>query len=91
MAREYRQEIGHRIRRRRMAFGMMQNDLAEKVQMPQAHISRLERGAFEAINPERLTAIARVLHTTTDYLLGLSDDPGPIVEEEEEQEQTTTV
>lgn len=67
-------QIGERIRRRRMALGMMQTDLAEAVQMPQEHISRFERGKFMAINPERLIAIARALKTTTDYLLLLTEE-----------------
>jgi transcriptional regulator with XRE-family HTH domain len=70
--------MGRRIRRKRMMLGMMQIELAEKIGMPQEHISRLERGQFVAINPEKLVAIAETLKTSTDFLLGLSDDPGEV-------------
>jgi hypothetical protein len=30
------------------------------------------------MNPEKLVALAQVLSTTTDYLMGLSDAPGTI-------------
>lgn len=78
MDEKLQREIGRRIRRRRMALGLMQVDLAAMVEMPQEHVSRLERGQFVSINPERLVAIAQALQTTTDYLLGLSDEAGPV-------------
>lgn len=45
--------------------------------MPQEHISRFERGNFMAINPERLIALAKVLQTSTDYLLLVTDKDAP--------------
>jgi transcriptional regulator with XRE-family HTH domain len=72
--------IGERIRRRRMSMGLIQKTLAERTHMPQAHISHFERGQFETINPEKLIALASALQTTTDFLLGLSEDAGPLVE-----------
>lgn len=67
--------IGERIRRRRMALGMMQNDLSDAVDMPQGHISRLERGRFVTIHPDHLVDIAQALKTSTDFLLGLTTEP----------------
>ena len=86
MERPFQQEIGRRMRRRRMALGLMQNDLAERAQIPQAHVSRFERGDFDTMNPERLAMLARALRTTTDYLLGLSDEAGPTEDEDNELE-----
>ncbi len=71
-------EIGYRVKRRRMALGWSQTQLAERMHMPQGHISRLERGKYAAVNPEKLVTLAQMLSTTTDYLLGLSKDPGAI-------------
>jgi transcriptional regulator with XRE-family HTH domain len=71
-------KIGYRVRRRRMALGWNQTELASRMHMPQGHISRLERGKYAAVNPEKLRTLAQILSTTTDYLLGLSDDPGAI-------------
>jgi len=66
--------MGERIRRRRMAFGWNQGQLAEKIQMPQGHISRFEKGQYVAINPEKLVAIAEALEVSTDWLLGLTSE-----------------
>jgi len=71
-------QIGYRVRRRRMALGWSQTQLAACMHMPQGHISRLELGKYAAVNPEKLVTLAQVLSTTTDYLLGLSEDPGAI-------------
>jgi transcriptional regulator with XRE-family HTH domain len=69
------EQLGYRVRRRRMALGWSQVEFAARVDMPQGHISRLERGKYAALNPEKLVMFAKVLETTSDYLLGLSDDP----------------
>ena len=66
--------MGERIRRRRMALGWNQGQLAEETQMPQGHISRFEKGQYVAINPEKLVAIAKALEVSTDWLLGLTSE-----------------
>ena len=66
--------MGERIRRRRMALGWNQAQLAEKIPMPQGHISRFEKGQYVAINPEKLMAIAEALEISTDWLLGLTSE-----------------
>ena len=71
-------EMGERIRRRRMALGWNQGQLAEETQMPQGHISRFEKGQYVAINPEKLVAIAKALEVSTDYLLGLKEQKEPL-------------
>ncbi len=68
------EEMGERIRRRRMALGWNQGRLAEEAQMPQGHISRFEHGQYVTINPEKLVAIAKALGVTTDWLLGLTSE-----------------
>jgi len=67
-------EMGERIRRRRMALGWNQGQLAEETKMPQGHISRFEKGQYVAINPEKLVAIAKALAVSTDWLLGLTSE-----------------
>jgi len=71
-------EFGRRVRRRRMALGLLQKDLAERVQMPQGHISRLEQGEFRGAQLETLARLADVLHTSVDFLLARSNDAGPV-------------
>ena len=68
------EDMGERIRRRRMALGWNQGQLAEETKMPQGHISRFEKGQYVAINPEKLVALAKVLGVTTDWLLGLTSE-----------------
>ena len=67
--------FGTRIRHRRMEQHLRQIDLAKKLDEPQGYVSRWEKGSIQSMTLERLRKLARVLQTTTDYLLGLSDDP----------------
>ena len=61
-----------------MALGLIQKALADKADMPQGHISRLEKGDYLSMNLEKLVLLADVLHTTVDYLLARSDDAGAV-------------
>jgi transcriptional regulator with XRE-family HTH domain len=69
-----------RIRDLRIQHGMSQEELSEAVGISQNQISRYERGANDPTG-EVLIALADVLHTTTDYLLGRSADPAPTIRE----------
>ena len=68
------QEFGRRIRRRRMALGMIQRELAEKIAIPQGHVSRWEKGECVSINLDKLALLAQALYTTSDFLLALHDE-----------------
>ena len=74
------QEIfGTRLRRRRMALGLNPQQLAKRVGMRAASISRYERGEYRSnMRFTSLRQIAQALATSTDYLLGLTNDPGPV-------------
>ena len=63
--------IGRRMKARRVMLDMRQDELAALTGIPQAHISRYERGAFHTINPARLVAIAQALDMTVDALVGV--------------------
>ena len=65
--------IGRRMKARRAMLDMRQEELAARTGIPQAHISRYERGAFQSINPVRLVAIAKALDMTVDALFGMVD------------------
>ena len=73
-----RREFGRRVRRRRLALDLFQKDLARQIGMPPAQLSRLEKGGYRSINIAKLIQLADALHTSTDYLLARSDDPGPV-------------
>ena len=75
-----RRELGRRIRRRRMALGMQQKEVAERAHLSASQMSRLERGDVGAVDVMKWAGLARVLHTSTDYLFGLSNDPGEVPE-----------
>ncbi len=70
-----RQILGERVRRRRMALGLNQTTFADKVDIPVPTLSSIEHGR-QSIYVERVVQLAMALGVSTDYLLGLSDDPG---------------
>lgn len=70
--------IGTRVRVRRLALGLTQQDLANRTGIPQTLISRIEREVI--INPgaEMLKRLARALGCSIDYLVDLYDaEPAP--------------
>jgi transcriptional regulator with XRE-family HTH domain len=76
MEREPRERtFGTRLRHRRMECHLRQVDLAKLLEEPQGYISRWESGDIQYMTLERLRRLAKVLRTSTDYLLGLKDDP----------------
>lgn len=67
-------DTGRRIAQRRKELGMTQEDLAHAINSHQKQISRYENGQNDPTG-EKLVIIARVLNTTTDWLLGETDRP----------------
>jgi len=53
-----------------------QTQLGSLLNMGQSKISRLESGEFEP-NLQELYDICKALHVSSDYLLGLTDNPRP--------------
>ena len=70
--------FGERLRRRRMSLGWSQVELAGRIGIGPAAISRYEGGTYKSMDFARLRQIAETLQTSTDYLLGLTNDPGPV-------------
>lgn len=65
---------GKRIKDLRLKRGLTQDQIADKLGMNRANFSNYERDV--ALPPsDTLAQIARMLTTTTDYLLGLVDSP----------------
>ena len=71
-----REELGTRIRRRRMELGLNQTEFAKQVRIPVPRLSSIEHG-HQSIYIERLVELADALQVTTDYLLGRTEDPTP--------------
>ena len=61
-------DMGKRISARRKAFGLTQEQVAEKMDVSVQMISNLELGR-KAIRPENLIKISTILQVSTDYLL----------------------
>jgi len=70
-----------RLRSARKSRGLSQEDLARRVNTTKSTISNYENG-YSTPSNEMLLKLADVLQTTTDYLLGRTDDPNPISENE---------
>ena len=66
--------LGQRIKELRIAIGWNQVQLAQKLNISKQTVSNWEN---ENIQPsiEMLMRIAKVFHTSTDYLLGLDNIP----------------
>jgi transcriptional regulator with XRE-family HTH domain len=82
--------FGMRLRARRMECHLTQAALARKLgagKNLQNYVSRWESGSVEYMTLGRLMQLAGLLHTTTDYLLGLSNSPGGLVPLEEETDR----
>ena len=61
-----------RLRDLREDHDFTQKEIAEYLQMKQPQYNRYERGLRD-IPTDVLIRLARLYHTTTDYLLGLTD------------------
>ena len=68
--------VAERIRLGRAALKMSQMTLAVAANTNPTQISRYERGENDPTGTV-LIALARALNTSSDYLLGLVDDPNP--------------
>ena len=63
-------EIGARVVARRRALGLSQKQLADRIGLTQAIVSRWESGVRGCPNAESLVALAAGLETTVGWLLG---------------------
>lgn len=66
--------LGERIAYRRQSLDMTQDYLAELVDSSQRQISKYEKSLNNPTS-DVLAKIATALNTTTDWLLGLTDNP----------------
>lgn len=63
-----------RLKSRRSESGMSQREIAKEIGIDQSQYSRYEKGIMP--NQDIIVSLAKALHCTSDYLLGLTDDPG---------------
>lgn len=65
-----------RIRDLREDHDLTQRQVAERLGMSQPQYFRYEQG-YRDIPTDVLLALAELYQTSTDYILGRTDDPGP--------------
>lgn len=78
--------IGERLRERRQQIGLSLGQVGEYEGLTPQYLSDLERGRNQPNVWSLLTKLAKRYRTTTDYLLGLTDDPDPVRAENRAQE-----
>lgn len=68
-------EMKDRIRERRLALGMTQEELADRLGLQKSAIAKYENGRVENIKRSVIQKMASVLECTPAYLLCLDDEP----------------
>ena len=68
--------FGQRLKELRKKKKETQDDLALVLDVGKSHISEMERGN-RTTTAEKIVLICEHYHISSDYLLGLSDDPNP--------------
>jgi transcriptional regulator with XRE-family HTH domain len=76
MARSVREIVGERLVLLRRRKGWTQPKLAREAGMSITTLNRVEN-AHTSLTMEKVAALARVLGTSADYLLGLTDELHP--------------
>lgn len=72
-----RRPIGKYLKRFRDAFHLKQKEVAEKIDVhPQLYLKYENDSSAPSVNV--ISSIAQAFNVTTDYLLGLSDEPRPV-------------
>lgn len=61
---------GERIKALRKSKGITQDEMARRLRTTKQAISKYERGIVTNIPSDRIEAIARILGTTPEYILG---------------------
>ena len=69
--------VGERIKERRNKLRLSQSQLAFKIDSDTTYISRWETGRAR-VSQKYILKLAQALETSTDYLLGETDDPTPV-------------
>jgi transcriptional regulator with XRE-family HTH domain len=77
---------GNRVEELRKKKGWTQQELADRINKPRSTVSNYEKGRRPPA--ETLSLLASVLGTSTDYLLGTTDNPDPINEIKKDMESS---
>jgi transcriptional regulator with XRE-family HTH domain len=81
-------EFGRRMARRRSILRLKQREVGAAIGVHPSHVSALEHGRQRMMYLHQMQALARILETSSDYLLQLTDaDPGTIPDRRSPAEQ----
>ena len=67
--------VGERIKSRRKQLGISADTLADRVGISRSTMFRWEKGDIDKKDATVMNRIADALHTTSEYLFGLTEDP----------------
>ncbi len=67
-----KEEVGKRMRERRLQLKLTQREVAEKLGIAQPVYQRFEKGVYEC-NYAMLAAVCKLYDVSADYLLGLDE------------------
>jgi transcriptional regulator with XRE-family HTH domain len=70
---EVNQNIGVRVMLARRKAKLTQKEVARQVPMSPTALNRLENG-LQSVSGECIAALARILHVSADWLLGVADE-----------------
>lgn len=68
---------GNRIKSRRKEKDLNQKELAKLLDLNASTVNAYENGRIKKVNTTNLKKLAQALGTTSDFLIGLSDEPEP--------------
>jgi len=71
-------EIGTRILLARRKRGLRQGEVAKLAGISAKQMSQIETNKRPGVQAVTIAKIAQVLHVSTDYLLGLKEEPEPL-------------
>lgn len=71
-----REQLGQRMQRLRKALGISQYKMADRTGISYTQIRHLENSRTN-YSVDSLKRVALALGCTSDYLIGIDDDPGP--------------
>ena len=70
-------DLPERIKYLREQKEMSQSDLAKRIGIDASRLSRIENGEIQKVSDDVVLAIAQIFEVSTDFLLGVTDDPVP--------------
>ena len=81
--------LAERLRAAREARGLSQTSLAVQTGLNLGNINELEQRRKASVRADTLVSLAASLGVSTDYLLGLTDDPRPRPRRKRQREAET--